>query len=149
MKKITLSLILMLGVMVASTGLVAAAFGNLDRHAGVDFISPALNEYVAEDYLVEWINVGSFPDMTLQVKPGQCTEVGNWIDLKSFPSTTLSYLWDTDDLSFLINYEHSFSKFTGYVMAYYSPVMGQNIFSKRYTRNFSGPGIRLMAVFNH
>ena len=61
----------------------------------------------------------------------------------------ISYLWATNNLSFLLNYEHNFSKFTGYVMAYYNPATQQNIFTDRYTQSFSGPGIRLMAVFNH
>lgn len=58
-------------------------------------------------------------------------------------------IWDTDDLSVMLNYEHSFSHFTGYIMAYYTPEIQRNVFTNRYMQSFTGPGIRLMAVFNH
>ncbi len=61
----------------------------------------------------------------------------------------LFYLWDTGNLSVMMNYEHDFNKFTGYVMPYYSPKRSQNIFTNRYAQSFSGPGIRIMVVFNH
>ena len=62
----------------------------------------------------------------------------------------LFYLWQNDGtLSFMINYQHSFSRFSLFVMPYYTPKMEQNLFTHRYNQSLTGPGIRIMAVFNH
>ncbi len=62
----------------------------------------------------------------------------------------LFYLWqDQESLSFMVNYEHSFPKFSLYIMPYYTPEMQQNIFTTRYNQSQTGPGLRIMAVFNH
>lgn len=59
------------------------------------------------------------------------------------------YSWESEDVSFFINYEHQFKKLVGYVMAYYNPDTQSGIGSTQYENSFSGPGIRLMLVYNH
>lgn len=60
-----------------------------------------------------------------------------------------SYSWDTKAYSFFLNYEHQFKHFTGYIMAYYNPDVQQIIFENNFENTFSGPGLRLMLVYNH
>ena len=64
-------------------------------------------------------------------------------------STMVYYSWKAEDISLFINYEHQFQKFTGYIMAYYNPKSQQSLGSISYENSFSGPGIRLMLVYNH
>lgn len=64
-------------------------------------------------------------------------------------STMVYYSWKAKDFSLFVNYEHQFQKFTGYIMAYYNPKSQQSIGSISYENSFSGPGIRLMLVYNH
>lgn len=64
-------------------------------------------------------------------------------------SVMLYYSWESDDFSLFLNYEHQFKKFTGYIMAYYNPENQAGFGSIRYENSFSGPGIRLMLVYNH
>lgn len=59
------------------------------------------------------------------------------------------YNWNTNDSTMFVNFEHQFEKFSGYVMAYYNPKAQQNIQTNDLITNFSGPGIRLMLVYNH
>jgi len=60
-----------------------------------------------------------------------------------------SYSWDTKAYSFFLNYEHQFKHFTGYIMAYYNPDVQQSLFENNFENTFTGPGIRLMLVYNH
>ncbi|HSH52993.1 MAG TPA: hypothetical protein VK982_14805 [Bacteroidales bacterium] len=64
-------------------------------------------------------------------------------------SSVLYYSWDTDDFLFFINYEHQFKKLIGYVMAYYNPETQQAFQQNELVNTFTGPGIRLMLVYNH
>lgn len=64
-------------------------------------------------------------------------------------SATYYYDWDGKTNTLLVNYEHQFKKFTGYAMAYYNPESQQGILENNLVNNFSGPGIRLMLVYNH
>ena len=64
-------------------------------------------------------------------------------------STMVYYSWKAEYISLFINYEHQFQKFTGYIMAYYNPKSQQSLGSISYENSFSGPGIRLMLVYNH
>lgn len=64
-------------------------------------------------------------------------------------STMVYYSWKTEDFSLFVNYEHQFQKFRGYIMAYYNPKSQQRMGSISYENSFSGPGIRLMLVYNH
>lgn len=57
--------------------------------------------------------------------------------------------WASKDLSFFLNYQHEFQKITGYVMAYYNPTTQPGIQQNELFNQFSGPGIRLMMVYNH
>lgn len=59
------------------------------------------------------------------------------------------YNWSSQNNTVFINYEHQFSKLTGYVMAYYNTDIPQTIQENNLTNNFTGPGIRLMLVYNH
>lgn len=59
------------------------------------------------------------------------------------------YNWNSQDKTVFVNYEHQFSKITGYVMFYYNPDTQQAIQDNELNNNFSGPGIRLMLVYNH
>ena len=64
-------------------------------------------------------------------------------------STVVFYSWNTKDLTFFLNYQHSFSKFDAYLMAYYNPETSQGVQQNDLVYSFSGPGIRLMFVYNH
>ncbi|NPD85911.1 hypothetical protein HNS38_14145 [Lentimicrobium sp. L6] len=60
-----------------------------------------------------------------------------------------SYSWDMKAYSFFLNYEHQFKNFTGYIMAYYNPDVQQITIENNFENTFTGPGIRLMVVYNH
>ena len=64
-------------------------------------------------------------------------------------SLITNYNWPSKDISLFLNYQHQFKKITGYVMAYYNPATQQGIQKNELVQTFSGPGIRLMAVYNH
>lgn len=59
------------------------------------------------------------------------------------------YSWSTETVTFFLNYEHQFKRITGYLMAYYNPDSQQGIIQNELVNQFSGPGIRLMLVYNH
>ena len=59
------------------------------------------------------------------------------------------YSWKSDDFAFFVNYEHRFKKLTGYIMAYYNPDSQLGIGTTQFENSFSGPGVRLMLVYNH
>lgn len=60
-----------------------------------------------------------------------------------------SYSWDMEAYSIYVNYQHQFKNFTGYISAYYNPDTKNTIIDNNLKNTFSGPGIRLMLVFNH
>ena len=60
-----------------------------------------------------------------------------------------SYSWDMNAYSFFLNYEHQYKHFTGYIMAYYNPDVQQNLLENNVETTFTGPGLRLMLVYNH
>lgn len=64
-------------------------------------------------------------------------------------STMAYYAWESEAFSFFLNYEHQFPKLTGYVMTYYNPKSKSGIGSTQFENSFSGPGVRLMLVYNH
>ena len=64
-------------------------------------------------------------------------------------STIVNYNWNKRNMSFFINYSHEFPCFSGYVMAYYNPRTQDDIQQNKLLNNTSGPGIRLMLVYNH
>jgi hypothetical protein len=64
-------------------------------------------------------------------------------------SSVVFYNWTSKDFSFFLNYQHEFQKFTGYVMTYYNPKAQVGIQQNELFNQFSGPGIRLMVVYNH
>ncbi|MDD4746007.1 MAG: hypothetical protein RBR35_05820 [Salinivirgaceae bacterium] len=64
-------------------------------------------------------------------------------------STMLYYSWESEVFSFFLNYEHQFKNLTGYVMAYYNPENQSGIGSTQIENSFTGPGIRLMLVYNY
>jgi len=64
-------------------------------------------------------------------------------------STVLYYDWQGNDFTLFLNYEHQFNNITGYLMPYYNPSTQQGLQQNELVNNFSGPGIRLMFVYNH
>ena len=60
-----------------------------------------------------------------------------------------SFNWDRQTYSFFLNYQHQFKHFTGYIMAYYNPDVQQTIIENNFENTFTGPGLRLMLVYNH
>lgn len=64
-------------------------------------------------------------------------------------SSVFYYNWTSEDFTFFLNYEHQFPKFTGYIMAFYNPKVQQGIQQNDLFNQFSGPGLRLMVVYNH
>lgn len=59
------------------------------------------------------------------------------------------YNWPTNDATFFVNYEHQFKKVIGYIMAFYNPSSQQGIQENNLVNNFTGPGFRLMLVYNY
>lgn len=59
------------------------------------------------------------------------------------------YSWETESTTFFLNYQHQFKKIIGYLMAYYNPSEFQGIQQNELVNNFSGPGVRIMLVYNH
>jgi len=59
------------------------------------------------------------------------------------------YDWDNNSNTLLINYEYQFKKITGYAMAYYNPRSQTGIQLNNLVNNFTGPGIRLVLVYNY
>ena len=64
-------------------------------------------------------------------------------------NAVLLYSWSTKDVTFNLNYEHQFKKFTGYVTIYYNPDTPVGFQQNDLVNLFPGPGIRLTAVYNH
>ncbi len=64
-------------------------------------------------------------------------------------STVFYYNWPTEDFTFFVNYQHQFKKITGYLMAYYNPETQGGIQENELIDTFSGPGVRIMLVYNH
>lgn len=64
-------------------------------------------------------------------------------------STVVYHDWASNNAAFFLNYEHRFSKLTGYVMAYYNPETQRGFQENELVNNNSGPGIRMMLVYHH
>ena len=64
-------------------------------------------------------------------------------------SCIVTYNWEAKDAAASLNYEHDFKKVQGYVIAYYNPKSQTGILQNDLVNTFSGPGVRLMIVFNH
>ncbi|TSA30371.1 MAG: hypothetical protein D4R67_00570 [Bacteroidetes bacterium] len=64
-------------------------------------------------------------------------------------SSMLYYNWSSDGFSFFMNYAHQFNYVTGYIMAYYNTSGHPGLQQNEFIDSFSGPGIRLMLVYNH
>lgn len=81
----------------------------------------------------------------------QVTAVTASYPLSFFDSITAvaTYVWSTKEPSFFINYEHQFPKISAYFMAFYNPETQVGIRQNDLVNNFAGPGIRVMAVYNH
>lgn len=95
--------------------------------------------------------------MTLNHKPFEFNNNTNFTATNiSYPlglfdniSSMLYYNWNERNMSFFVNFSHQFKKITGYVMAYYNPKTQQGIQQNELVNTTSGPGIRLMLVYNH
>jgi hypothetical protein len=61
----------------------------------------------------------------------------------------LLYNWTTKDVTASLNYQHQFKKITGYIIAYYNPSITSGFLQNDLINQFSGPGFRLMVVYNH
>lgn len=57
--------------------------------------------------------------------------------------------WANNDPIFLLNFQHQFKYLSSYILAYYNPESAQGIQENDLVNTFSGPGIRLMLVYNH
>ncbi|MGB1204227.1 MAG: hypothetical protein ACPG5B_01205 [Chitinophagales bacterium] len=64
-------------------------------------------------------------------------------------SAIFYYDWKGENATAFLNYEHQFKKVVGYLMFYYNPTTQQGIQQNDFVNQFSGPGVRLMFVFNH
>ena len=59
------------------------------------------------------------------------------------------YNWEAAKFSFFMNYQHQFPRITGYLMAFYIPPGLTAIQQTDWITPFSGPGLRVMLVYNH
>jgi len=64
-------------------------------------------------------------------------------------TSVLYFNWKDDNASFFINYQHRFSRITGYLMAFYIPEGQSSFQNSAWINAFSGPGLRIMLVYNH
>ncbi len=64
-------------------------------------------------------------------------------------NTVLYHDWDAGDFAFFLNLEHRFKRLVGYAMVFYNPDSRQGFQQNELINNFSGPGIRLLLVYNH
>lgn len=71
--------------------------------------------------------------------------LGLWDNLNAFTY----FNWPTEEFTYFLNYEHQFKKITGYLMASYNPKNQQGIQQNELVNQFSGPGIRVMLVYNY
>jgi len=64
-------------------------------------------------------------------------------------SALFFYNWAVGDPTFFLNYEHQFKTLVGYIMPFYSPRIQKGIQENDLVNSISGPGLRLMLVYNH
>jgi hypothetical protein len=64
-------------------------------------------------------------------------------------SSVYLYNWNTKDLILNFIYNHEFQHVSGYLMAYYNPSSTIGFQENDLVNQFSGPGLRLMFVYNH
>jgi hypothetical protein len=64
-------------------------------------------------------------------------------------SSVMTFNWVSQDLTFFMNYQHQFKLITTYVMVYYNPDIQQGLTQNELVNTFSGPGVRVMLVYNH
>jgi hypothetical protein len=64
-------------------------------------------------------------------------------------SSIIYYNWADEDLSFFVNLQHQFSSLSAYLMLFYIPESQGSIQQANFINNLSGPGIRIMLVYNH
>jgi len=64
-------------------------------------------------------------------------------------SSVFLYNWNSDDIIINMIYNHEFDRFSSYLMAYYNPSNAIGFQQNELVNQFSGPGIRLMLVYNH
>ena len=64
-------------------------------------------------------------------------------------SAVFLYNWSSKDIVFNGIYNHDFGELSGYLMFYYNPSTVIGFQQNELVNQFSGPGIRLMLVYNH
>lgn len=64
-------------------------------------------------------------------------------------SSIIYYNWEAEDLSFFLNLQHQFETLSAYLMLFYIPDGQGNLQQANFINNLSGPGIRIMLVYNH
>ncbi|TRX51209.1 hypothetical protein FNH22_24660 [Fulvivirga sp. M361] len=62
-----------------------------------------------------------------------------------------TYSWEAETASFFLNYQHDFRRVTGFFMVYYTPTTTLDLGNEGsdFVNSFTGPGLRVMLVFNH
>lgn len=64
-------------------------------------------------------------------------------------SSVFYFSWEEEAFSAFVSYEHQFRRLVGYVMAYYNAKTNEQLQQNELLYNLTGPGLRLMVVFNH
>lgn len=64
-------------------------------------------------------------------------------------SSVFYYSWEEEVVSAFVSYEHQFRRLVGYIMAYYNAETTTQLQQNELLYNLTGPGLRLMVVFNH
>ncbi|MGB0932507.1 MAG: hypothetical protein ACPGVB_17115 [Chitinophagales bacterium] len=64
-------------------------------------------------------------------------------------SSVFTYNWESNDVTFAINYEHQFKKIRSYIITSYSPAGQSGIQQNDLVNQFAGLSLRLMLVYNH
>lgn len=71
------------------------------------------------------------------------------VGLSNTMSAVGYYDWTNENPTFLLQLQHDFPRLTGYVMAFYNPDQQSGVQANELVYNSSGPGFRLMLVYNH
>ena len=97
MKKILLSVFILVFALAVVNSAPSKVYLEFLPDAGIDFVFPTEGQNIGGNFLVEWTNEDSLPDVYLQIGDNSCNLVENWEDLGSFPNNIREYMLNTED----------------------------------------------------
>lgn len=115
---------------------------------GMDYTVPVGNglSLLVENMVLMYNQDYSFDQKPLWLTAASLNYPIGFFDQISFIYYTI---WEGSNHSFVGTYQHQFSSFTGFLMAYYSPEsISTGIRENDLSYQFSGPGVRVMILYN-